>query len=807
MRRVQKAKATILWLEEVDKRDVKLVGGKNASLGEMYSKLQPLGINIPNGFAICTNAFKHFLRQGGLEKKVKEVLRGLHMSNLKDLQKRGGEIRQLVLQAELPRDLQKKILQAYGKLGQNRSVAVRSSAAAEDLQDASFAGQQETYLNVVGEEALLEAITKTMASLFCDRAISYRKDKGFSGFGNFAVGVQNMVRSDKAASGVMFTIDPETGFDKVVLINGSYGLGEMVARGEVTPDEFVVFKPMLEQGKGIIEKTLGAKNQKLIYVYGASGTKKAAVPERDRRKLCLEDVEILLLARWGVEIERHFGKPMDIEWAKDGVSKKLCIVQARPETVHAPHHFLPESGGGHAAAKNIYKEYALKTQKTPIVTGMGVGMKIATGKARLIETPKDMGKFKKGEVLVTEITDPDWEPIITLASGVVTDKGGRTSHAAIVSREFGIPAIVGTGDATKKLKNGQTLTMDCSSGDEGRVYEGSLSFEVQERSFAQVPETKTKIMLNIGAPDEAFKNAHLPVRGVGLGRLEFIINSYIKIHPNALIDYKKLKGKVKREIDALTLRYADKKQYYVDKLAEGVAKIGAAFWPHEVIIRFSDFKTNEYRQLIGGELYEPVEQNPMLGWRGASRYYDSRFKEAFGFECLAIKKVREEMGLTNVTPMVPFCRTPEEGRKVITLMKACGLSKENDASLHIYVMAEIPSNVILADEFLEIFDGMSIGSNDLTQLALGIDRDSGIGNAIANENDPVVKEMIATVIQKCREKGKYVGICGQAPSDYPEFTKFLVEKKIESISLNPDAVIPMIMQIAEFEKKVYNKTL
>src|SRR3989344_2528554 len=777
-------KSFILWLDEVGAKDGKLVGGKAASLGEMYSKLQPLGINVPNGFAICTNAFTYFLQQGGLEKKTKEVLSDLDKRNLKDLQKRGGEIRKLISQAELPKDLQKEILQAYGKLGRNTSVAVRSSATAEDLQDASFAGQQETYLNVVGEKALLGAIKKTMASLFTDRAISYRKDKGFSDFGEFAVLVQEMVRSDKATSGVMFTIDPETGFDKVVLINGSYGLGEMVGQGEVTADELVVFKPMLEEGKGIIEKTLGPKKQKSVY--GKTGVTKVAVSANDRKKFCLGDREILQLATWGVQIEKHFGKPMDIEWAKDGVSGKLCIVQARPETAHA-------------VIKHVHKEYVIQTGKSPVVTGMGVGMKIAAGKARLIGTPKDMGKFKKGEVLVTEITDPDWEPILKLAAGVVTDKGGRTSHAAIVSREFGIPAIVGTGDATKKLKTGQTVTLDCSSGDEGRVYEGALKFEVRERKLERVPEIKTKIMLNIGAPDEAFKNARLPVQGVGLVRLEFIINSYIKIHPNALIDYRKMSKKVKKQIDGFTVRYNDKKQYYVDKLAQGVAKIGASFWPHEVIIRFSDFKTSEYRQLIGGEPYEPVEQNPMLGWRGASRYYDSRFKEAFALECLAIKKVREEMGLANVTPMVPFCRTPEEGKKVVALMKEYGLSKEADG-LKIYVMCEIPSNVILADEFLEIFDGMSIGSNDLTQLVLGLDRDSGIGASIGNENDSAVKQMIATVIQKCREKGKYVGICGQAPSDYPEFTKFLVEQGIESISLNPDTVIKIIMALGEQEK-------
>ena len=781
-------------------QDVALVGGKNASLGEMYTRLQPLGINVPNGFAITANAFRYFIEQAGLAKHIREILRGLSVRNMKDLQKRGQEIRERILETGLPWDLQRKILQAYDKLvplrgisrreRKNVSVAVRSSATQEDLPGASSAGQQETYLNVVGEEALLTAVKKTMASLFTARAISYRKDKGFSGFGALSVLVQEMVRSDRAASGVMFTIDPETGFNNVVLINASYGLGEMIAQGQVTPDEYVVFKPMLVNGKGIIEKTLGTKKEKMVYFSG--GTKKVAVPERFRQKLCLKDKEILQLAKWGLAIEKHFGKPMDIESAKDGVTGELFVVQARPETVHA-------------TARNTMhreKEYRMLEKKIPIVTGIAVGTKIATGKARLIEKAKGIAQFQKGEILVTASTDPDWEPIMKIAAAIVTNKGGRTSHAAIVSREFGVPALVGTENATRRIITGETITVDCSSGDEGAVYRGKLGFETKERAGDTVPETKVSVVINIGAPEEAFKNAYLPVKGVGLGRLEFIINSYIKIHPLALVDYKKLSGRVKKEIDVLTVGYADKKQYYADKLSEGIAKIGSAFWPYEVIIRFSDFKTNEYRQLIGGELYEPVEQNPMLGWRGASRYYDERFREAFGLECRAIKKAREEIGLDNVTPMVPFCRTPEEGKKVVALMKGYGLSRETDKKLRIYVMCEIPSNVVRADEFLDIFDGMSIGSNDLTQLMLGLDRDSGMGAAIGNENDPAVKQMIEIVIKKCKERGKYVGICGQAPSDYPEFTKFLIEQGIESISLNPDAVIPTIMRIAELEKRL-----
>lgn len=792
---MKKGKKFILWFEEVGIEDVPLVGGKNAALGEMYQELAPLGISVPNGFAITAEAYRYFLEKADLTKHIKEQLVGLDTGNMKNLQSRGKAVRQLILRARLPRDLEQEIVEAYQKLGKSHSVAVRSSATTEDLPAASFAGQQETFLHVVGEKELLAAVRKSIASLFTDRAISYRKDKGFASFGALSVGVQEMVRSDKASSGVMFTIDTETGFNKVVMISSSYGLGEMVAQGKVIPDEFVVFKPVLEQaGKGILGKYLGAKKQKMIYA--PKGIKKVEVPVQDRKQFSLQDKEVLQLASWGVQIEKYFSEkhdraqPMDIEWAKDGVSGALFIVQARPETVHA------------VATKNVYKEYRLKEKKTALLTGMAVGTKIASGKARVIQSPKEIGKFKKGEILVTEITDPDWEPIMKIAAAIVTDKGGRTSHAAIVSRELGIPAIVGAGPATGKLKTGQTITVDCSSGDEGFVYAGKAKFQVLEHKLNVVPETKTTVMVNIGAPDEAFKNAYLPVRGVGLGRLEFIINSYIKIHPNALIDYSKADKKLKKQIDELTAGYADKKQFYIDKLAEGIAKIASAFWPHEVIIRFSDFKTNEYRQLIGGSLYEPVEQNPMLGWRGASRYYDKRFQEAFGLECRAVKKAREEMGLVNITPMVPFCRTPKEGQKVVQLMETYGLSRQEDTNLRIYVMCEIPSNVMRAGEFLDIFDGMSIGSNDLTQLALGLDRDSGMGKTIGNEEDPTVMRMMGMTIEACKKRNKYVGICGQAPSDYPEFTKFLIEQGIQSISLNPDAVIPTIMQIKKVEDEL-----
>jgi len=831
----------ILWFKDIGIESVPLVGGKNAALGEMYQNLTPLGINVPNGFTITATAYRHFLKQSGLEEKIKEALTGLNTRNIKNLQKCGRTVRELILKSELPANLQNDIASAYKKLGEeygaNPDVAVRSSATAEDLPGASFAGQQETYLNVVGMENVLLAVKKCIASLFTDRAISYRVDKDFSHLEvALSVGIQKMARSDLAASGVMFTIDTETGFEDVIVINGSYGLGEIVVQGKVVPDEFLVFKPTLAKGfKAIIGQDLGKKQSKIIYA--KTGTKEVKVTEKDQAKFCLTESEVLQLADWGVKIEEHFSKkhnrktPMDIEWAKDGKTGKLFIVQARPETVHA------------IEDKNIYKEYALKGQGKLLLTGMAVGTKIGAGKVRVIKDAKRIGEFKKGEVLVTEITDPDWEPIMKIASAIVTDKGGRTSHAAIVSRELGIPCIVGSGHATRTLKAGESVTVDCSSGETGKIYEGIMQYETREHRLDKMPTTRTKVMVNIGTPDEAFKNHFLPVKGVGLGRLEFIIATHIQIHPNALINYEKLKKekrpssvrlrrttagrqktrKIIKKIDELTPGYKDKTQFYIDELAEGIAKIGAAFYPNEVIIRFSDFKTNEYRKLIGGELYEPEEENPMLGWRGASRYYDPKFKEAFGLECKALKKVREEMGLKNVIPMIPFCRTPEEGKKALEVMLEFGLNvrvtphsnqsqtfemnsrdniRDEFEKLKVYVMCEIPSNVILADEFLDIFDGMSIGSNDLTQLVLGLDRDSGIVSHIENENSPAVKKMIAEIIAKCKARGKYIGICGQAPSDYPEFADFLIEKGIESISLNPDTVVKELMKIAEKEKKV-----
>ena len=797
----------VKWYSEVGIDDVPSVGGKNAALGEMYSNLVPLGVNVPDGFALTADAYRHFFKETGLDDEIKKILADLDTKNIKNLQIRGKKVREAILKASLPQNLQDTVTEAYKELcekyGKESAVAVRSSATAEDLPGASFAGQQETYLNIHGIENVLVATKKCIASLFTDRAISYRADKGFSHFdAALSVGVQRMVRSDLSASGVAFTIDTETGFDKVIVVDSIYGLGEFIVQGKVIPDEFVIFKPSLENDikNPIIGRNIGKKNIKLVYA--KDGTKEEKVKPADQQKFSITNEEAIKLAKWCFQIEKYFSKkhnryqPMDIEWAKDGKTDELFIVQARPETVVS------------GEDKNILKEYKLKNKSKILVSGIAVGSKIGAGKVRVLHNAKSINSFKKGEVLVTEITDPDWEPIMKIASAIVTDKGGRTSHAAIVSRELGIPCIVGSNNATKALKNGREVTVDASGGQVGNVYEGIIPFEVIEHHLDKIPKVATKIMVNIGSPDDAFKNHNIPAEGVGLGRLEFIIASHIRLHPNALIDYQKLKQenkkkktpaitKLLKEIEAMTFLYRDKPQFYVDELALGIAKIGAAFYPNKVIIRFSDFKTNEYRTLVGGEMYEPHEENPMLGWRGASRYYDPKFKEAFSLECKAMKIVREDMGLSNVVPMIPFCRTPEEGKQVIEVMKEFGLDRAKDESLKIYVMCEIPSNILLADEFLEIFDGMSIGSNDLTQLTLGLDRDSGIVTHIANENNPAVKKLVAEIIHKCKEKGKYIGICGQAPSDYPDFAQFLVNEGIESMSLNPDTVIKIIMALGE----------
>jgi len=788
----------IIWFKDLSIKDVLLVGGKNASLGEMYNLLTKKDVNIPNGFAVTAAAYTKFLEANQLTPKIKETLKGLNTYNIANLQKRGSKIREMILKAEMPEDMKNDIKEAYRKLSEeskmkNTDVAVRSSATAEDLPSASFAGQQETYLNISGEQAVLEAVKKCFSSLFTDRAISYREDKGFDHIEtHLSVGVQKMVRSDKASSGVMFTIDPETGFAGTVIINSSWGLGDMIVQGKVIPDEYKVFKPMLKQGyKPIIVKKIGTKEKTMIYGAGKSVTRIIKTSDKNRNIFSLTDEEVLTLARWATIIEDHYGRPMDLEWAKDGISGELFIVQARPETVHAVKNVLE--------IEDYVSDHRLGKM---LVQGAAVGSKIAAGKANVILNVNGIKHFKKGEILVTKMTDPDWEPIMKIAAAIVTDEGGRTSHAAIVSRELGIPCIVGTQGATKKIKHKQLVTVDCSTGMDGYVWQGKIKWEVKKYAVSHTERPKTKIMMNIGSPEEAFEASFIPNDGVGLAREEFIIASHIGIHPMALINFKKLQDqKLKQKIAEKTVGYENKAEFYIDKLAEGIAQITAAFYPKPVILRFSDFKTNEYATLLGGNLYENQESNPMIGWRGASRYNDPRFEEAFGLECLAVKKVREEFGLTNLNVMVPFCRTAEEGRKVIEKIKKCGLEQGKDG-LSIYVMCEIPSNIMEADEFLKIFDGFSIGSNDLAQLTLGIDRDSATLGKIGDERDPSVKKLVSAAIKAAKAKGKYIGICGQAPSDYEEFAMFLIEEGIDSMSLNPDTIIKTTEAVIQKEKQL-----
>ncbi len=800
----------ILFFKDISYKDVPLVGGKNASLGEMYSKLTPKGINVPDGFAVTAEAYKYFIQKNHLDDKIREALKGLDTHNVLDLQRRGRIVRNLILNAQMPKELEEEIRKAYRILeeeyGKNLDVAVRSSATAEDLPDASFAGQQETYLNVRGEDAVVEHVKKCFASLFTDRAISYREDKGFDHFNVYlSVAVQKMVRSDSACSGVMFTLDTESGFRDVVYITGSWGLGEYVVQGKVNPDEFYVFKPTLKLGyKPIVSKRLGSKDVKLVYGSNPRKPLKEVKTTYDERKrFVLDDEEILTLARWALIIEEHYGRPMDIEWAKDGDGKtvgtgKLYIVQARPETVHA------------IKEQKFYEIYKLKGEGKVICTGKAVGSKIGQGKARVILDVSRIAEFKEGEVLVTTMTDPDWEPIMKKASAIVTDKGGRTCHAAIVSRELGIPCIVGTEVATKKIITGQEITVDCSQGEEGRVLEGIIPFEVERIDLEHLPKTKTQIMMNVGIPEQAFAQAQIPNDGVGLARLEFIIGSHIGIHPLALVYFDELKEKAKTDkriarvvkiIEDRTYGYENKAEFFVDKLAQGVATIACAFYPKDVIVRLSDFKSNEYANLIGGFLFEPVEHNPMIGWRGASRYYDPKFEPAFALECKALKKARDEMGLTNIKVMIPFCRTPEEGKKVISIMEKYGL-KQGENGLEVYVMCEIPSNVVLAEEFAKVFDGFSIGSNDLTQLTLGLDRDSELVSHLYDERNPAVKKLIKEVIQTAKKMNRKIGICGQAPSDFPDFAEFLVECGIDSMSLTPDTIVKTRLIVAEKEKEL-----
>lgn len=787
----------IRWFKDLTIKDIPLVGGKNASLGEMYGKLTKKGVPVPNGFALTAEAYRFFISENKIDKKIKEILKGLDVKNVRALHIAGEKVRTLVLNVPIPKVLNVEIVAAYKKLSEeakerNVDVAVRSSATAEDLPDASFAGQQESYLNVRGEAGLIEAVRKCIASLFTDRAISYREAKGFDHMAiALSVGVQQMVHSDKAASGVMFTLDTESGFKGVVLINAAYGLGEYVVKGRVTPDQFFIFKEGVEKGlPAIISHRLGSKEVKLVYGPGGRGTKQEKVKIADQKKFCLTDEEVLQLAKWGMIIEEHYGHAMDIEWAKDGVTDKLFIVQARSETVKS------------REAVNVMETYKLGKKGKVIVEGVAVGQRIGQGKVRVITSPKQMKSFKAGEVLVTRITDPDWEPIMRIAGAIITEQGGKTSHAAIVSRELGIPCIVGAQKARQLVKNGQPITASCSEGEKGYVYEGLLPFEIEKIELKKLEKARTKIMMNVGDPERAFGLAAIPNDGVGLAREEFIYTNFIKIHPMALINYKNITDQVvKKKIDALTVGYTDKVQYAIDRLAEGIAFITAPFYPNDVIVRLSDFKTNEYATLIGGTEYEPKEENPMIGWRGASRYYDPKFKPAFKIECEAIKKVRDEWGLKNLIVMVPFCRTVEEGKKVLATMKEFGLERGKDG-LQVYVMCEIPANVILAKEFSEIFDGFSIGSNDLTQLTLGVDRDSALVSHVYDEKNEAVKKLIREVIKVAHQYKRKVGICGQAPSDYPEFAEFLVQQGIDSISLNPDTVLKTRMRIVAMEKKV-----
>ena len=803
MGRVTRNIELVKWFEELGIEDVPSVGGKNASLGEMYRELAAKGVKVPNGFAVTADAYRAFLKEAKLDGTIRTILKDLDTHNLENLRQRGRQVRQAILGAVFPLDLTEAISDAYDRLSDSHvepaDVAVRSSATAEDLPDASFAGQQETYLNVQGHLSLLEHCKRCFASLFTDRAISYRADKGFDHFKiALSIGVQRMVRSDLATSGVMFSIDTETGFRDAVLINAAYGLGENVVQGSVNPDEYYVFKPTLKQGyRPILQKLLGTKEFKLVYDIGGSKmVKNLPVPPGERAKFAVTNDDILTLARWACAIEDHYSakrgapSPMDMEWAKDGLSGELFIVQARPETVQS----LKK---GH-----VLETYRLTQRGRVLVQGRSVGDKIAQGPVRVIKNVQQIHEFQAGEVLVTDKTDPDWEPIMKRAQAIVTNRGGRTCHAAIVSRELGLPAIVGTEHATDLLHDGQLVTVSCAEGDTGFVYEGRIPFHVEKLDVKEIPRPKTKIRMNVGNPQEAFGLSFLPNDGVGLAREEFIISTAIKVHPLALVEFDRLEDQaVRAEINRVTAGYTDKSEFFVDKLAQGVAMIGAAFYPKDVIVRLSDFKSNEYTDLIGGRRYEPKEENPMLGFRGASRYYDPRYREGFALECRAMKQVREVMGLTNVKLMVPFCRTVEEGRLVLAEMERHGL-KRGEKELEVYVMCEIPSNVILAEEFAEIFDGFSIGSNDLTQLVLGVDRDSEIVAHLFDERNEAVKKMVAAVIKVARAKGRKIGICGQAPSDYPEFASFLVEQGIESMSLNPDAVIKTTLEVLEMEKSL-----
>lgn len=789
-------------LDAIDLGDIADVGGKNASLGEMYTKLALKGITVPNGFATTAAAFQKFLEENNLKSKLHQLLQTLDRKNFSNLKEIGSKARDLIMHAEISNDLAKEIIGAYRELSKDgdKAVAVRSSATAEDLPEASFAGQHESFLNVRGEAQVLVAVQKCFASLYTDRAIKYREDNGFDHEKvSLSAGVQYMVRSDKGCSGVAFTLEPESGFRDVIHISGVWGLGENLVQGTVTPDEFLVFKPSLVQGKkSIIQKKLGDKLKTMIYMEENAANvpvKNIDTPRERREQFVLTDEEVKQLAKWCVIIEQHYGKPMDIEWAKDGYNKKIYIIQARPETVQSTKNV------------QILYEYELLKKGVLITCGQAVGSKVAFGKARILHSPKEAGKLEKGEIVVTELTSPDWDPILKNAAAIITDKGGRTSHASIVARELGVPAVVGCNNATSIIKEGQSVTVSCCEGKTGNIYYGEVPFRISEIDFSKLKKpARTEVMFIIGDPDQAFKLSFYPNDGVGLLRMEFIISHFIQIHPMALVKFDELKDEIAiADIEKLTHHYRDKKQFFIEKLSQGIATIASAFYPKNVIVRMSDFKTNEYAYLIGGSLFEPKEENPMIGFRGASRYYNDLYKDGFAMECAAVKLVREQMGLENVKVMIPFCRTINEANKVIKVMAENGLDRSFDPSLEIYMMAEIPSNVMLAEKFANLFDGFSIGSNDLTQLTLGIDRDSAIINHLFSEKDEAAKTIISMMIEKAKKAGVKIGLCGQAPSDDPEFAQFLVQQGIDSISFNPDALIRGIENINMAEEKMKPK--
>jgi pyruvate,water dikinase len=782
----------LAWLRDLRLKDLDQVGGKNASLGEMIGGLSAAGIRVPAGFATTADAYREFLAAEGLGERIATRIRALDPNDVKALAACGAEIRSWILGCPFPAALEKDIRFFYQKLesetGSEASYAVRSSATAEDLPDASFAGQQETYLNIKGPDNVLEAIRHVFASLYNDRAISYRAHQGFDhGAVALSAAVQQMVRSDLGASGVLFTLDTESGFPDVVFITAAYGLGEMVVQGAVNPDEFYVHKPMLEKGRpAIVRRSLGSKQQKMVFGAASSAgksTRTLDVPQAERERFSLGDADVLELARYAVAIERHYGRPMDIEWGKDGQDGKIYVLQARPETVKS-------------RKRDVEERFALKGSAKILSTGRAIGHKIGSGTVRVVPDASEMARVQEGDVLVTDMTDPNWEPVMKRAAAIVTNRGGRTCHAAIIARELGIPAVVGCGDATRRLKDGQQVTVSCAEGDTGNVYEGLLPFEISSRERGEMPRIPVKIAMNVGNPELAFQFAQLPNAGVGLARLEFIINNEIGVHPKACLDYAKLPAELRAKIDEKARGYADARTFFREKMVEGVATIAAAFWPKPVIVRLSDFKSNEYKKLLGGERYEPDEENPMLGFRGASRYVAKDFRECFELECAAMRKVRDELGFTNVELMVPFIRTLGEAREVMDLLGKNGL-KRGGNGLRIVMMCELPSNAILADEFLELFDGFSIGSNDLTQLALGLDRDSGLVADRFDERDPAVKAMLAMAIRACRKQNKYVGICGQGPSDHPDLARWLMEEGIESMSLNPDTVVATWLSLAE----------